>query len=252
MTAEPGGAGDGVLDRAVRLLEAFGPRVPSLTIGELSRRAGLPLSTTSRLVAELVRHGLLARDPQTRQVRVGLHLWELGSRAAPTRGLREAALPFMEDLHSAIPHHVQLGVLDGTDVIFLERLSARDAVVNVTEVGGRLPVHASSAGLVLLAHAGVEVLDQVLSRPLTRYTPATITSPQRLRSTLAGIRQAGFAHTPGHLREAAAGVAAPVRGPQDSVIAALGVVVPNDAAAVRTVPALLAAARGIRRSMSRG
>ena len=65
-----------------------------------------------------------------RQVRVGMRLWELGARASPTVSLRDAAMPFLEDVHAVVGHHAQLGVLDGEDVLFLERLTARDAVVN--------------------------------------------------------------------------------------------------------------------------
>ncbi|KHL09988.1 UNVERIFIED_CONTAM: IclR family transcriptional regulator [Mumia flava] len=239
-----------MLARAVRILSAFDTRSTALTVSELSRRSGLPLSTTSRMVAELVRHDLLARTDDGRRIRVGVRLWELGSRAAPTRGLREAALPFMEDLHTVVRHHVQLGVLEGHDVLFVERLSARNAVINVTEVAGRLPLHASSSGLVLLAHADTEVQAMVLAGPLRPYTADTITSPDRLRVHLAEIRRTGFVHTPGHIRPAAAGVAVPVRDDRDRVIAALGVVVPNDDTAVRVVPALRAAAQGIQRTMT--
>lgn len=241
---------DGVLSRAVRLLECFDARSSELTVTELSRRAALPLSTTSRMVAEMSRHGLLARSEDGRKIRVGVRLWELGSRAAPTRGLREAALPFMEDLHAVVRHHIQLGVLEGREVLFLERLSAREAVINVTEVAGRLPLHASSAGLVLLAHAPAELQEAVLGEPLRRFTHTTITSPEQLRATVAEIRRVGHVHTPGHIRDAAAGVAVPVRGPGHRVVAALSVVVPNDELAVRTVPALHAAAHGIQRAMS--
>lgn len=241
---------DGVLSRTVRLLDCFDARSTELTVTDLSRRAGVPLSTTSRMVAELCRHGLLARSEGGRKVRVGVRLWELGSRAAPTRGLREAALPFMEDLHAVVRHHIQLGVLEGREVLFVERLSAHEAVINLTEVAGRLPLHASSAGLVLLAHAPTELQERILDEPLRRFTAATITSPEQLRATLAEIRRVGHIHTPGHIRDAAAGVAVPVRGPGQRPVAALSVVVPNDELAIRTVPALHAAAHGIQRAMS--
>ena len=241
---------EGVIARAVRLLAAFNSRSTSLTVSDLSRRAGLPLSTTSRMVAELVRHGLLSRSDDGRRIRIGVRLWELGSRAAPTRTLREAALPFMEDLHTVIHHHVQLGVLDGQEVLFVERLSAHEAVINVTEVAGRLPLHASSSGLVLLAYAPTEVQESVLAGQLRAFTPSTITSTAELRTALAEIRRAGFVHTPGHIRDAAAGVAVPVRDAKDRVIASLGVVVPNDEVAARAVPALRTAAHGIQRAMA--
>jgi DNA-binding IclR family transcriptional regulator len=156
----------------------------------------------------------------------------------------------MEDLHTVIRHHIQLGVLDGHDVLFVERLSAHGAVINVTEVAGRLPLHASSSGLVLLAHGTPETRAAILDGPLRRFTASTITTPEQLRITLSEIRKTGYAYTPGHIRDAAAGVAVPIRDPDDNVIASLGVVVPNDETAARTVPALRAAAQGVQRAMA--
>ncbi|OMQ14045.1 IclR family transcriptional regulator, partial [Modestobacter sp. VKM Ac-2676] len=160
-----------MLTRAVRVLDAFTAEGPALTVGEVARRSGLHVATASRLVAELVQHGLLERGPG-REVRIGVRLWELGSRASPTVSLRDAAMPFLEDVHAVIGHHVQLGVLDGEDVIFVERLSARDAVINFSRIAGRLPLATSSSGLVLLAHAPHGVQERVLARPLHPVTPA--------------------------------------------------------------------------------
>ena len=240
--------GDSVIERAVRILDAFSPDTTALSVNDLARRAGLPTSTTSRLVAELVRHGLLQRD-QDRRVRVGVRLWELASRASPTRGLREAALPVMEDLHAAVGHHTQLGVLDGHDVLFVERLSAPGSITNFTQVAGRLPLHASSAGQVLLAHAPAAVQEAVLAAPLRRYTARTVTDPVRLRAVLATIRKQGYAYCPGHIALETSGLAVPVRDRRDRVVAALAVIVPNDEAALTAVPALTASARGIQRSL---
>ena len=115
-----------MLSRAVRIFEAFSPDETVLGVSEIARRSGLHLATASRLVAELTAHGLLARD-EDRRVRIGVRMWELALRASPTRGLRDTAMPFMEDAHAVIGHHVQLGLLDGDQVIFAERLSAPGA-----------------------------------------------------------------------------------------------------------------------------
>src|SRR5688572_8924763 len=125
--------GESSLARAIRIIAAFTPDEASLRVSEIARRTGLHVATASRLVAELTTHGLLERGPD-REVRVGVRLWELAARASPTRSLREAALPYLEDVHAVVGHHSQLGVLDGADVLFLERLSARDAVINYTRI----------------------------------------------------------------------------------------------------------------------
>ncbi|WP_344982222.1 IclR family transcriptional regulator [Streptosporangium fragile] len=219
-------SGESVLTRAVRIFEAFSPDDPVLTVSQISRRAALPLATTIRLVDELTRHGLLARD-ERRRVRIGNRMWELAQRASPVRTLRETAMQFMGDLHHVVGHSTQLGILDGDEVLFVERLVAPGAVVNITKIGGRLPLHASSAGLVLLATACSEVKARVLRGPLTAFTPHTITDPRTLRATLADVSRHGLAFCPGHIHPDATGIAVPVRA-AGRVVAALGLVVPND------------------------
>ncbi len=227
----------------------FTPDDPALTVSEISRRTGLHLATASRLVAELAEHGFLARDAD-RRVRVGMRLWELGTRASPTMSLRDAAMPFLEGVHDVVGHHVQLGVLDGDEVLFLERLTAPGAVVNYTRIAGRLPMHGSSSGLVLLAHGPAALQERILAGPLKAYTAHTITNPTALRSTLADIRRQGYAYCPGYLHEEALGIAAPVRGRQGDVVAAFSVIVPNDAGAASVVPVVRTAARGVSRALA--
>jgi DNA-binding IclR family transcriptional regulator len=241
--------GESSLARAVRILDSFRPDEPVLSVSEIARRADLHIATASRIVAELVSHGLLARGPD-RAIRIGMRMWELAARASPTLSLREAAMPFLEDVHAVVGHHAQLGVLDGDDVLFVERLSARDAVINFSRIAGRLPLHISSSGLVLLAYGPPELQERTLRRPLTRYTADTITRSDELRAALAEIRRQGFALLPGHVHEDATGVAVPVRNALQEVVAALSVIVPNDGRAIAQVPVLLAAARGVTRTLS--
>ena len=243
--------GESVLARAVRVLDAFTADEPALSVGEVARRSGLHVATASRLIAELVAHGLLERGPD-RSVRVGVRLWELGARASPTVSLRDAAMPFLEDVHAVVGHHVQLGVRDGDDVLFLERLSARDAVINYSRIAGRLPLSTSSSGLVLLAHAPREVQDRVLAAPLRPLTPAGWRTSDQLRTALAEVRRTQSAVLAGHQHATATGVAVPVRDGGGEVVAALSVIVPNDGRGAGLVPLLLAAARGISRALRTG
>ena len=243
------GSRDSVLTRAVRILETFTPDERALTVSEIARRSGLHVATASRLVAALVGHGLLNRRPDGK-VAVGVRLWELALRASPTLGLRDAAMPFLQDLHAVVGHHVQLGVLDGEDVLFVERLSAPGAVVNYTRIAGRLRPHTSSSGVVLLAFGPRDLQERVLAGPLERLTPHTITDADRLRALLADVRRTGSVVLPGHIHEEAAGVAVPVRDARGAVVAAVSVIVPNDARAHEKVPLLQTAALGIRRALA--
>jgi DNA-binding IclR family transcriptional regulator len=240
---------DPVLTRAVRILETFTADEPALTVSEIARRSGLHVATASRLVAALVGHGLLTRRPDGK-VAVGVRLWELALRASPTLGLRDAAMPFLQDLHAVVGHHVQLGVLDGEEVLFVERLSAPGAVVNYTRIAGRLRSHASSSGVVLLAFGPRDLQERVLAGPLEPLTPHTITDPDQLRALLADVRRTGSVVLPGHIHEEAAGVAVPVRDRRGAVVAAVSVIVPNDGRAHEKVPLLQTAALGIGRALA--
>ena len=242
-------SGESVLTRVVRIFEAFTPEDTVLTVTQVARRARLHPATASRLIAELESHGLLARDAG-RRVRVGVRMWELALRASPALGLREAAMPFMEDAHAVLGHHVQLGVLDGDEVLFVERLSAPGAVINYTRIAGRLPLHASSSGQVLLAFGSRDLQERILAAPMHRYTARTITSPAALRDALAEVRRQEFACLPGHVHEDALGVAVPVRDPSGAVIAALAAIVPAGTPKQAVVGVLTAAARGMRRALA--
>ncbi|NEE01267.1 IclR family transcriptional regulator [Phytoactinopolyspora halotolerans] len=242
-------SGDSVLGRALRVFDAFELDKPALTASEIARRACLPVATAYRLTCELAELGLLERAVDGR-FRVGVRLWEIAARAQVARGLREAAMPVLEDLHAAVKEHVQLGVLEGREVLFIERLSARNAVINVTQIGGRLPVHASSAGLVLLAHASAELQTEVLAGPLRRYTPDTPVQPRNVRRIIAGIKQQGYVVCPGYIHADAMGIAVPVRDACGEVVAAIGAVVPvRGTQPMNVVPALLTASRGISRAL---
>ncbi|MCX4409933.1 MULTISPECIES: IclR family transcriptional regulator [unclassified Streptomyces] len=240
--------GESVLARVVRIFEAFTPEESALTVSEISRRTGLHVATGSRLVAELVSYGFLTREAD-RRVRVGMRMWELATRASPTLSLRDAAMPFMEGVHDVVGHHVQLGVLDGDEVLFLERLTAPGGVINYTRIAGRLPLHASSSGLLLLAHGPAELRRRVLDAPLQRYTPDTPATPARLRAVLADVRLQGYAYCPGYVHPDALGIAAPVRDAHGEVVAALAVIVPNEAGAMSVVPVVRTAARGVSRAL---
>jgi DNA-binding IclR family transcriptional regulator len=237
-----------VTARVLGVLDAFGPGRTSLSLTEIARRAYLPLSTAHRLVGELLAWGALERGDDGRY-RIGLRLWEVGSLAPRSLGLRESAMPFLTDLQEVTGENVQLAVLDGRDAVYVERLSGRGAVKVITRVGGRLPLHATGVGLVLLAHAPAELQEQVLAGPLRRYTSKTVCAPEEVRRVLADVRRTGVAVSDGQIELVALSVAAPVRGPGQEVVAALSVVVPAQSDARAYVPVVRAAARGVSRTL---
>lgn len=210
-------------ERVAAVLTSFEAGHSALTLSELSRRAGLPIATTHRLVGELARAGLLERDAENRY-RIGLRLWEVASTATRAVDLRQAALPYLQELYAQTRENAQLAVMDGTQVIYLERLAGPDSVHIVNRVGGRLPAHATGVGLVLLAHSPIEVQDEVLAGPLARYTRHTVTDPRRLRRILADIRRDGYVISDRQIETISLSAAAPVRDRSRRVVAAVSVI----------------------------
>jgi DNA-binding IclR family transcriptional regulator len=245
--------GESVLTRAVRIFDAFTPDERVLSVSQIARRARLHLATASRLIAELESHGLLDREPD-RRVRVGVRMRELALRASPTLGLRTVSMPFMQDAHAVLGHHVQLGVLDAGEVLFVERLSAPGAVISCARAAGRLPLHASASGLVLLAFGRRELQERILAGPLRRYAASTITDDAALRAALAEVRRQGYASLPGHVHKDALDVAVPIALPAQrdggtTAVAALAAIVPVGTEAGTVVGVLSTAARGISRTL---
>jgi DNA-binding IclR family transcriptional regulator len=141
-------------------------------------------------------------------------------------------------------------VLDGIEVVYLERIAGRTSVGVRTRVGGRWPAHSTGVGLVLLAYASADAQERYLAGPLARFTDKTITDPARLRRELAQVRRCGYAVSNGQVTLDALSVAAPVHGTADEVVAALSIVVRTGSMAPATLaPAVRTAARGISRAL---
>lgn len=239
-------SGDSVVDRVVRVIAAFPEGSGSLQLSDLAARAGLPLTTAHRLVRQLAGHGLLETgDGGT--VRLGLRLWELVNRNSPTLALRQAAIPFMEDIQQVLNQNINLAVLDGWEALFVERLSRRGSVANRAQVAGRMPVHVSSAGLALMAYQ-----DRVTQQDYLKEfeDPAGKVQPEAVRTMLAETAHQGFAQLAGVVDPDTWGIAVPVLDARQSAVAALGVVVPlHEVRLQALVPALQTAARGIARRL---
>jgi DNA-binding IclR family transcriptional regulator len=245
--------GRSVTSRALAILDAFDSTAPRLSLSDIAVRSGTPLTTAHRLLAELTEWGALHRRSDGRY-EIGRKLWDLGLLAPVQMELRQVAAPFMQDVHTAIRDTVHLAVREGSSALYVERISGRESVPIVSQVGTRLPLHATGVGKVLLAAAPQEVVEQTL-RSLTRVTRNTVVDPGRLRRELTEVRRRRYARTSEEMSPGAASLAVPVQVERRSgpvVVAALGVVVPPHRRDLpRLVPVLEVAARGIGRELAR-
>lgn len=235
--------------RVLSILGVFDTENLTLSLSEISRRAGLTLSTTHRLINELRSWGALTRHGDGRYS-IGLRILELGMLAPQGGRLREIALPYLHDLQHAIRGNIHLGVREGHDVVYVESLRARDTVPVPSRLGGRWPMHATGTGLVLLAYSPPAFQEEVLASELHAYTENTLTDPADLRRFLAGVRTSGCAVVDSQLTRGVMAVAVPIRGPGDEVVAAIGITVPSGSASPHAlVPAMAATARSVSRAL---
>lgn len=238
--------GRSVTSKVVAILDAFSADTPRLSLQGLAERTGLPQSTTYRLACELVEWGGLERGSGGYQI--GLRLWEIGELARRGEQLRDIAVPFMQDLYDATRENVHLAVLDGHEALYIEKITGRRATRVVTRRGGRLPLHATGVGKVLLAYAQEELVDNVISHGLRPYTPHTIVVPAQLRRKLSEVRRSGLAFANEEMSLGSVSVAAPILSAPDTAVAALALVVRSSRKDIqRLAPAVRATANSLSR-----
>lgn len=211
-----------VLVRGLSLLDAFSSGEPELTLAEIARRTGLPKPTAHRLLGDLMEWGAVEKSGSG-SYRLATKLFWLGQLVPVHRVLREAALPHLERLHEVSKENVNLAVPDSFYTLFVERVAGRDSVPLATRVGARMPSHCAATGKVFLAWGGRERFRQLVSVGLTRFTPRTIVLPGLLHRDLARTKERGVAVTYEEAETGVAAVAAPVRGRDGRVVAALSV-----------------------------
>ena len=209
-----------VLGKVRRIVEALGDG-GVLGLSELARRSGVAKTTVHRLTGELVEWGVVERAGDA--FRLGPRLFELGGQVPGRRHLREAALPFVEDLFVATGQTVHLAVLDGLEVIYVERLTGRRIAPAPSSVADRLPLHCTATGKCLLAFGPPELLAAVVAEGLVPRTARSITDGDVLAAELARVRRDGTATETGEVSEGHVSVAAPFFHLGDRIAGALSV-----------------------------
>ena len=183
------------VERALVLLKTFLGNEAELGAAEIGKRIELDPSTTFRMLVTLERHGLVKQDSATGKYRLGVGCLELGSQFLKINDVRKAALEAMGKLRDQFGETVHLGIMDATEIVYLEKMPGLHAIgLMSSRVGGRAPAHATAIGKVLLAY--MPELDLGARRTgwkLTRCTAATITDWQALKQALVQVRANGYA-----------------------------------------------------------
>jgi len=211
------------LERGLAILGCFTPQRPILGIADIADDLGMSRSTTHRYVITLVALGYLEQGA-SRKYRLGLRVTDLGMSALNATGLREHAHPYLEQLSQQTSYTTSLSVLDGTDVLLVDRVRslrrAQSTVDAGLHPGSRLPAYCTSMGKLLLASLPKPEQRELIAQiKLTKRGPNTITSKRALRDELDHIALAGLAVDDEELAAELYAIAAPVRSEAREVVA---------------------------------
>jgi IclR family pca regulon transcriptional regulator len=219
------------LERGLAILSCFTAKRPVLGIADIADELGMSRSTTHRYVITLVALGYLEQGA-SRKYRLGLRVADLGLSALNSTGLREHARPYLEELRQRTSYTASLAVLDGTEVLYIDRVRSFRRSQGRTELeqspGSRLPAYCTAMGKLLLANLSDSEQREVLAstKPAKR-GQNTITSKRALRDELEQVREAGFAVNDEELASELFAIAAPVRDAGREVVAAVGLSAPS-------------------------
>ena len=216
------------LERGLAILGCFTPKRPVLGIADIADELGMSRSTTHRYVITLVALGYLEQGA-SRKYRLGLRVTDLGMSALNSTGLREHAHPYLEELRQRTSYTTSLGVLDGTDVLYVDRVRSfrrgQGKIDLDLHTGSRLPAYCTSMGKLLLANLPeAEQRELIAEVKLTKRGPNTITAKKALRDELDEIQSAGFAVDDQEFAAGVHAIAVPVRNEAEDVVAAVGLV----------------------------
>ena len=220
---------------ALRLLQQFSYEEPVLGVSDLARRLNLAKSTTSRLAATLLAEGFLETTPHHRY-RLGIRVYELGMLVVSGLELREVAQPVLMRLRNTTGETVHLAVLDGVEVVYLDRIESQNTLRLFSRIGRRNWAHTTSSGKAILAYSRPEVVEAVIEAGLPKVTSRTITSRRALLATLEKARNDGYVHSLDESEVGVSSVAAPIFGHLGTVVAAISVAGPSARLTPSVVP----------------
>jgi IclR family transcriptional regulator, pca regulon regulatory protein len=239
------------LGRGLALLDCFIEDLGPHALSELSRRVGLGLPTTLRLIRTLEEAGYVRQDPETKRYRLSWKMLQLQDVTASILDYADVARPYLEDLAAALGESTGMSVLDNTEIRHAIRVSSSRIISANIPPGALFPPHATAMGKVLLAALEPSVVRELAARrPFERFTATTVTDVDELLAQLAGIARHGYAASNEEWEAGLRSLAAPVHGHDGRVVAAVCVIVVRPGITTRSMerdflPALLHTAEAI-------
>ncbi len=216
------------LQKVFTLIETVVSRqAAGMTFAEIIAATGMPKASAHRILKELLDLGVLTFATQTARYRGSLKLANLGCEVTANLDLRTLAHSYLQSLHEATHHTVNLGIRDGDAGVYIDKIETPDYGIKLfSEVGKRFPLYCTAMGKVLLAFGKAEEREAYLTRRFEPLTPNTLVDPLLLRMELDRVREAGLALDREEITRGVMCVAAPIFGAQEAVVGAVSIAFP--------------------------
>lgn len=211
---------------ALKILKSFTASTPVRRVSDLAEEIGVSKSTVSRLISTLVSEDFLAPDTETAGYRLGYSVLTLGGALTSTNELYREVAPVLNDIVLQTGESAHVAVLEGQDVIYLNKNTGPYYSNILTSVGAHNAAYAASSGKVMLAEADPEVIDQMFAEGVKAYTEHTITNPIKFKKELDKVRRQGYAMSIEEISKNNYSIAVPVRDMTGKVACAITVVGP--------------------------
>lgn len=237
--------------RAIHILESFNYN-EKMGVTEISKRLGLPKSTTHVIVNTLVHEGILEKDINTNHYQLGLKLFELGNRARSNLEIRKIATPYLKELNEFFDETVHLTILDNYEVLYIECFESTKRLRTYSVIGVRAPLHCTAVGKAIMAFLPEKEIEKVIEeKGLQRFTENTITEKEHLMKELDKVRKLGYAVDNMEHEEGVRCVGAPLRNHLGNVFASISVSGPSQRLESKKIPDIAKRVMSVANEISR-
>jgi IclR family KDG regulon transcriptional repressor len=213
--------------KALRLLEILALEEDATTLTVIADRCGITKSNAHRLLRTLERSSYVRQDPDRRTYSPTLKLWELGVRVFERVDIKAAAARHLITLARATNESVHLSVLDGREVIYIDKVDCTHAVRAYISIGERAPAFCTATGRAILSFLPPQIAIAACTG-LKKFTARTIADQRSLRAEFDAVRKRGYSITRGEWREGVTGLGAPIRSSSGGVVAGIGIAGPTE------------------------
>jgi len=198
------------IKRAFKILDLYEENIKYLGISEIARALNLNKSTVHRIVKTLKKEEILIQDSESQKYKLGYRVLEIAHKMRKQYNHKDIAIEEMEKLRDKTGEAVLLSVYTNIGGVCIEKVETKNKIKLSSKAGHTTPLHAGATGKILLAFAGEEEIEKVLSNRLKNYTENTITDPDILKKQLKDIREKGYIISWGEVDKGAIGIGAPI------------------------------------------